>query len=58
MAGVSDSGLVALQKNQRLPSEVVILAPIDGVVLEQSVQAGQRVEAASPLFKIGKLSPL
>jgi RND family efflux transporter MFP subunit len=58
LAGVSDSGLAALQKNQSLPSEVAILAPIDGVVLEQSVQAGQRVEAASPLFKIGQLSPL
>jgi RND family efflux transporter MFP subunit len=58
LAGVSDSGLAALQKNQSLPSEVAILAPIDGVVLEQNVQAGQRVEAASPLFKIGKLAPL
>ena len=58
LAGVSDSGLAALQKNQSLPSEVAIQAPIDGVLLEQTVQAGQRVEAASPLFKIGKLSPL
>ena len=58
LAGISDSGLAALQKNQSLPSEVAILAPIDGVIIEQSVQAGQRVETASPLFKIGKLSPL
>jgi RND family efflux transporter MFP subunit len=58
LAGVSDSALAALQKNQSLPGEITILAPIDGVVLEQSVQPGQRVEAASPLFKIGKLSPL
>jgi membrane fusion protein, heavy metal efflux system len=58
LAGVSDGGLANLQKNQSLPGEVTILAPIDGVVLEQSAQIGQRVEAASPLFKIGKLSPL
>ena len=58
LAGVSDSALASLQKNQSLPGEVVILAPIDGVVLELSAQPGQRVEAASPLFRIGKLSPL
>jgi RND family efflux transporter MFP subunit len=58
LAGVPDSVLTGLQKNQRLPSEMTLLAPLDGVVLEQSVQAGQRVEAATPLFKIAKLSPL
>lgn len=58
LAGIPDSTLAALQKNQSLPGEVAIVAPLDGVVLEQSVQAGQRVEAASPLFKVGKLSPL
>lgn len=58
LAGVSDAGFLALQKNRGLPSELSISAPIDGVVLEQSAQAGQRVEAAAPLFKIGKLSPL
>lgn len=35
-----------------------VLAPIDGVVLEQFISVGQRVEAAAPLFKIGRLSPL
>jgi RND family efflux transporter MFP subunit len=58
LAGLSDSALAALQKSQHLPGEVTILAPIDGVVLEQAVQPGQRVEAASLLFRIGKLSPL
>ncbi|MFZ2854523.1 MAG: efflux RND transporter periplasmic adaptor subunit [Rhodocyclaceae bacterium] len=58
LAGIPDSALAALQKNQSLPGEVAIIAPLDGVVLEQSVQAGQRVEAASPLFKVGQLSPL
>ena len=58
LAGVSDAGLAALHKNGRLPSELSISAPIDGIVLEQSVQPGQRVEAAAPLFKIGRLSPL
>lgn len=58
LAGVPDSALAALQQKQTLPGEVAIVAPLDGVVLEQHVQAGQRVEAASPLFKVGQLSPL
>jgi len=58
LAGVPEAGMAALRKNQRLPSEVLISAPIAGVVLEQSAQAGQRVEAAAALFKIGKLTPL
>lgn len=58
LAGVDDSALAALQKNRNLPGEVLIVAPLDGVVLEQSAQPGQRVDAASPLFRIGRLSPL
>jgi len=57
-AGVPEGTLTALQKTQQLPGEMTIVAPIDGVVLEQSAQAGQRVEAGSPLFRIGRLSPL
>jgi RND family efflux transporter MFP subunit len=39
-------------------SELRIASPIDGVVLEQLVQLGQRVEAAAPLFKVARLDPL
>ncbi|HMZ77870.1 MAG TPA: efflux RND transporter periplasmic adaptor subunit, partial [Rhodocyclaceae bacterium] len=35
-----------------------VSAPLDGVVLEQSVQTGQRVEPAAPIFRIARLSPL
>ncbi|MBE0622450.1 MAG: efflux RND transporter periplasmic adaptor subunit [Burkholderiales bacterium] len=58
LAGVSESALAALQARSGLPSEVTITSPIDGVVLEQFVQPGQRFEAAAALFRIGKLSPL
>lgn len=58
LAGVSEGALTALAAQQRLPSEVLISAPIAGVVLEQSVQPGQRVDAAAPLFRIGLLTPL
>lgn len=35
-----------------------LTAAIDGVVLEQHVQLGQRVEAAAPLYTIARLAPL
>lgn len=37
---------------------LALLAPIDGVVLEQGVQTGQRVESAAMIYRIGRLSPL
>jgi len=33
-------------------------APFDGVVLEANVQAGQRVDAMTPLLRLGRLAPL
>jgi RND family efflux transporter MFP subunit len=58
LAGVSENALSTLAQQRRLPSEVLIAAPIAGVILEQSVQPGQRVDAAAPLFRIGQLTPL
>jgi RND family efflux transporter MFP subunit len=39
-------------------SGVGIRAPFDGVILEAPAQPGQRVDAMTPLFKLGRLSPL
>jgi membrane fusion protein, heavy metal efflux system len=41
-----------------LASAAEIRAPFDGVVLEAAAQPGQRVDAMTPLFKLGRLSPL
>lgn len=38
--------------------ELIVTAPIAGVVLAQQVQPGARVEAAAPLFQIARLEPL
>lgn len=37
---------------------VELRAPFDGVVLEASAQPGLRVDALTPLFKLGRLAPL
>jgi RND family efflux transporter MFP subunit len=58
LAGIGDAALERLKKNAALSGTVEILAPADGVVLEQMALAGQRVEAAAPLYKLAKLKPL
>ncbi len=58
LAGLDDAALVRLASGQSVPPTIALLAPIDGTVLEQTVAVGSRVEAASPLFRIARLSPL
>ena len=42
----------------KLGGSLALVAPIDGVVLEQAAQLGQRVETSALIFRIAKLSPL
>lgn len=42
----------------KLGGPLSLVAPIDGFVLEQSAQLGQRVEASAPIYRIARLSPL
>jgi RND family efflux transporter MFP subunit len=58
LAGFGDAALERLKKNAALSGTVDIFAPADGVVLEQMALAGQRVDAAAPLYKLAKLNPL
>lgn len=42
----------------RLGGELTLTAPLDGVVLEQNAQLGQRVESATPIYTVARLAPL
>ncbi len=42
----------------KMGGPLALTAAIDGVVLEQGVQLGQRVEAATLIYRIARLSPL
>lgn len=42
----------------KIGGPLTLIAPMDGVVLEQGVQLGQRVEAAALIYRIAQLSPL
>jgi RND family efflux transporter MFP subunit len=60
-AGAQEAGAQARQSAgalQMAGGDGVIRAPIAGTVLEQNAVPGQRVEASSPLFRIGKLGTL
>lgn len=58
LAGMSEGAIEKLQSGQAIGSALEVVSPLEGVVLEQMVVPGQRVEAAVPLFKVARLTPL
>ncbi len=58
LGGMSDAGIVQLEQSGNYTSGVNFVAPMDGQVLEQMVNIGQRIDMAAPLLRIGRLSPL
>ncbi len=58
LAGMSDTAINALEKNRKYSSKVEITAPADGVIIEQMVTLGQRLDTSTPMFKIADLSRL
>ncbi|MBS1158661.1 MAG: Secretion protein HlyD [Proteobacteria bacterium] len=42
----------------KLGGSLALTSPIDGIVLEQGVQLGQRVDGSALIYRIAKLSPL
>lgn len=58
LAGMSAAAMTRLRTGQHVGTLVELVAPLDGVVLEQMAVAGQRLEAAAPVLKVAKLAPL
>lgn len=58
LSGMSPQAIKQLESSGAYANGVSLTAPIDGVVLEQMITAGQRVDSATPIYRIGKLSPL
>lgn len=52
------AGLSLPEGADKIHDAILLRAPGDGIVLETSVQPGQRVDAQTMLFKLGRLSPL
>jgi multidrug efflux pump subunit AcrA (membrane-fusion protein) len=57
-AGMSAEAIARLRAGRGLGTGIDLVAPIDGVVLEQMAVPGQRLEAAAPVMKLAKLDPL
>lgn len=57
-AGMSIDAISRLRSGRTVGTGIDLRAPLDGVVLEQMVVPGQRLEAAAPLLKIARLEPL
>lgn len=58
LSGMSNADINKLALTGKYASGVNFTSPIDGQVLQQLVTVGQRVDSATPLFKIGRLYPL
>jgi RND family efflux transporter MFP subunit len=58
LSGMSSQSIQQLESSGRYTNGMDLIAPIDGMVLEQMVTAGQRVDGSVPIYRIGKLNPL
>lgn len=58
LAGMPDAAIKQLPNGNNLSSALSITAPLSGIILEKSVSAGQRLDAAMPMFKVAQLNPL
>lgn len=58
LSGLSQEEINELEKSKTLVSDFIIRSPIDGVILNQFVSAGERIDAATAIYKVGKLKPL
>ncbi|HHJ16931.1 MAG TPA: efflux RND transporter periplasmic adaptor subunit [Gammaproteobacteria bacterium] len=58
LSGMDESFLARLREDRKVDSTLIVIAPFDGVILEQMTTAGKRVEAADPLYQIASLNPL
>lgn len=58
LAGVSDATLAQAASTSSLSPQLTLAAPVAGMVLDLSVTPGQRLEAGSPVARIGRASRL
>jgi len=58
LAGMDKEALARLESGRELSSTLLVRAPFDGVILEQLAEAGTRVQAADPIYRMAQLDPL
>ncbi|MDF1582527.1 MAG: efflux RND transporter periplasmic adaptor subunit [Methyloprofundus sp.] len=58
ISGMSEKDINALEKTRKLSSQLNVVAPISGIILERNIMAGERVDALAPLFRVANLDTL
>lgn len=58
LTGMSDIAIAQLQTGNTPNSLLTLTSPTEGVVLEKTAFAGQRLDAAVPVFKIARMTSL
>ncbi len=58
ISGISQEAIRALEKTHKLSSELKVVAPISGVILERMISSGERLDALAPLFRVANLQTL
>lgn len=58
LAGMGDGAIGKLNKPSSMSGGMTLSATMDGQVLEQMVAVGQRVDMATPLYRVARLTPL
>lgn len=58
LVGMSDAAINTLTPSSGMSSGMALTAPMDGLVLEQMVTTGQRVDMGMPLYRIANLHTL
>ncbi|WP_456377144.1 efflux RND transporter periplasmic adaptor subunit [Thiolapillus sp.] len=58
LAGMDEAAVRELEEKHKLSANLQVRSPMDGMVLEQLAMPGQRVEIASPIYRIGQLDSL
>lgn len=56
IAGLGEAAINQIKGARNLSSGTTLTSPISGQVIEQNIQTGQRVDPATPLFKVADLS--
>ncbi len=58
LGGMNESAIVNLERNGRYQNRIPLVAPISGVLLEQMVAQGQRVDITTAVLKVAQMTPL
>ncbi len=58
LSGMGPAAIARIEHDGVPGSAIDEVSPIDGVVMEQIVSPGQRVEASAPLYRVARLDPL